>query len=147
MQKPYVGKIGHVWVKNIFVWKWWFIGVPFVCTNYEYNIFSVRNTCGQCKASILRTILCGKAVWKFKTFCLQIGSTTVTHLNYVILYLHTYYYPVNAFSKQERIMFRRMRNTNAHMVGTNEYLTVFPWWKSQKNERRLNKINLQITQN
>ena len=51
------------------------------------------------KLHYLSTLLRCEELHKFETLCLQIGGTTVTHLNQVILGLGTYFHPVNALSK------------------------------------------------
>ena len=47
----------------------------------------------------LRTLLCGEAICEFCIFFIQIVSTTVTHLNQIILILGTYFTPANELSK------------------------------------------------
>ena len=52
------------------------------------------------KIQYLRTSLCGEALNEFNTFCIQIVSTTVTHLNEVILDLGKYFPPETDLSKK-----------------------------------------------
>ena len=51
------------------------------------------------KIQNLHTILHSKVLQKFDTLCFQIDSKAVIHLDKVLLYLGTYFYPVNALSK------------------------------------------------
>ena len=41
------------------------------------------------KFRYLHTLLHGKALRKFETFCVQVGNTTMTHLNQIMLVLAT----------------------------------------------------------
>ena len=59
----------------------------------------------------LLTVLHGKALRKLKSLCLQIGRTTVKHLNQDIFDLGKYFTPVNEFSKQKCVICHGMRNT------------------------------------
>ena len=52
----------------------------------------------------LCTILCGKTLHKFKTFCVQVGKTTMTHLNQTVLDLGIYFFLFNTLSKQKHLM-------------------------------------------
>ena len=47
---------------------------------------------------ILRGIIRGEALHKFDALCDQVGSTTMAHLNQVILVLGTHFYHVNVLS-------------------------------------------------
>ena len=62
------------------------------------------------KVQYLCTILSGEALWWFNTLFGQLGSTTITHLNRVVLGLGAYCFPVDVLSKQNRVMCHVMRN-------------------------------------
>ena len=62
------------------------------------------------KIQYLRTLLRGEALRQLNTLCAQVGSTSKTHLNRIILGLGMYFTPINELSKQKRTILRRMRN-------------------------------------
>ena len=52
----------------------------------------------------LCTIFHGEDLYHFENLCGQLGSTTKTHLNQVILGLSAYFFSVNDLSKQKYAM-------------------------------------------
>ena len=61
------------------------------------------------KLQCLHNLLCGYSLSQFDNFCAQLFTTTMAHLNRVILGLGTYFPPVNALSKKNPAMCRGMR--------------------------------------
>ena len=56
-------------------------------------------------------ILNKEALQQFDNLCAQVGSTTISNLNEVILGLGTHFTPVNEFPKQKRVMRCGMKNS------------------------------------
>ena len=54
-------------------------------------------------------LVCGEALCQRDTLSVEVGSTTIEHLNLNILGLGTYFFPVNALPKQKRVMRHIMR--------------------------------------
>ena len=50
------------------------------------------------------TLLRGEVLCQLATLFIEVGSTTTTHLNHIILGLGTYFFPINVLSKQKRVM-------------------------------------------
>ena len=82
----------------------------------------------------LRMLLCGEALHKLDILSVAVVSTTADYLKSIILGLGTYFFSVNALSKQKRAMRRRMskpcglkvRRYTDRVINPNEYLAVFP---------------------
>ena len=80
-----------------------------------------------------RTISCGEALQQLDTLCANMGSTSTTHLNHIILVLGMYFPPCNELSKQKCAMCHGMRKPRelkvrcyaACMINLNEYFSVF----------------------
>ena len=77
---------------------------------------------------------------------------TTAHLSRIVLGLGTYFFPVNALSKQKRAMRRGIRKSRelkvrlyaGHLIDLNDYLDAFPVAKASDKigEMELNKIIL-----
>ena len=75
-----------------------------------------------------------EALYQFDTLCAQVVSTTISHLNCIILGLGTYFFTVNVLSNKKHGMRRRMSNSRklklrqhaAYLIDINEYLDSFP---------------------
>ena len=109
------------------------------------------------KILYLRTLVHGAVLHQFDMLFDELGSTTSENLKSIILGLVTYFFPVNALSKQKCVMRRGMRNPRglnirlyaAHMIGLNKYLSIFPWAKANEKmyETDLNEILLKSMPN
>ena len=53
------------------------------------------------KIQYLRALLCGKALRQLEKLSVEVGSTTISHLNRIILGLDTYFPPANVIPKQK----------------------------------------------
>ena len=51
-----------------------------------------------------------KSLPEFETLCAQIGNTTTTNFNHILLGLGTYYFLVNNLSKEKCVVGRVIRN-------------------------------------
>ena len=89
-----------------------------------------------------RTPVHGQVLRQFYMLYSEVGITTSENLSIIILGLGTYFFPVNALSKQNRTM---RRGTNkprslevirygAHMIDLNDYFSVSP------GEKEIDKI-------
>ena len=93
------------------------------------------------KLQYLHTPLCVEVLHQFDTLCSRLESMIISHLNWVILDLGSYFYPVNLLYKQECAMICGMRNTcelkvrpyAACMIDINDYLDAFPGGKASDN--------------
>ena len=89
---------------------------------------SVANT------QYLCTLVRGEELRQFDMLYAEVGSSTPEKLTSIILGLGTYFFAVNALSKQKRTMRRgtkkprglKVRFYAAHLIDLNDYLTVFP---------------------
>ena len=98
--------------------------------NLQMTLEDLRTITANAKIKYLCTLLCGETLHQFDTLCDQVGSTTTTHLNRIILGLGTYFFLVNALSRQKRAMRRgtrkpyelKVRCYAALMIDINEYL-------------------------
>ena len=62
------------------------------------------------KIHYLFTLLHGEAIRQIYTLCVEVGSTTTTHLKHIILGLSTYFTPIHSLSRKKCTMRRRTRN-------------------------------------
>ena len=113
------------------------------CKPEEFLLFvKISNASGMLVANVniqyIRTMLHGLAIRKFDILCAKFVSTTMAHLNWVILGLGPWFFPVKAFSKQTSSMRRGMRESHElelrcyayYIIYINYYLASFPWEKS-----------------
>ena len=56
------------------------------------------------KLQYIRTIIRGQALHQLDTLCGQVGSTTMSHLNHLVLGLGTYFPPMNTLYKNNRVV-------------------------------------------
>ena len=83
-------------------------------------------------------LLRGKALRKIDMLSVEVGNTAITDLNRTILSLVTYFYPIDALSKQKRAMHHGMskpcklkvRLYDACLIYLNYNLGVFPGAKA-----------------
>ena len=68
------------------------------------------NLASNAKRQYIFTLPLGEALCYFNVLRTEIEVTTITHLNQVIFYFGTYFYPANVLSKQNRVMQHSMRN-------------------------------------
>ena len=69
--------------------------------NFKTNIEDSGTLAANADIQYLCEILRGEVLCQFDTLCAQVGITTISHLNPVILGLGTYFPPVNVLSKQK----------------------------------------------
>ena len=67
--------------------------------NFQTDLEASGTLVASEKIQYLCTILRGKALPQLGMFSVQVGSTTIAHLNHIILRLGTYIFTVNALSK------------------------------------------------
>ena len=94
----------------------------------------------------------GGALLQLDILSAEVGSTTSENLKSIILGLGTYFFPVDALSKQKRAMLQGMKNPcglkvrfyAAHMIDCNKCLALVNWEKASDNtcESELNEILL-----
>ena len=98
------------------------------------------------------TIFCGKALRQIYTLSIEVGSTTIAHLNCIILGLGTHFFIVDFLSKKKCVMrcvMRKLRKikvihfTVCHIY-INDYFVALPGaHSSDKNDKaELNEIFL-----
>ena len=81
----------------------------------------------------LHTLLCGKTLRQLDMLFVEVGITTISRLNHIILVLGMYFPPCNELSKQKCAMCHGMRKPRelkvrcyaACMINLNEYFSVF----------------------
>ena len=56
------------------------------------------------KIQCLCMLLCGDLVRQIDMFSVEVGSSTMSHLYYIILGLGMHFYPINEFSKKNHVM-------------------------------------------
>ena len=102
--------------------------------NYNMSLNAPGTVSENPKLQYLCNLLHGEALCQFDTFCDQVESMTMAHLNRVILGLGNYSPPVNLLSKQKRVMHCRTRNLRKlkvrhytdHIIDNNSYLADLP---------------------
>ena len=62
------------------------------------------------KIQYFHTLLCGKELNQLDPLSIEVGSTTTTYLNHIILVLGTYPFHIDVLSKQNCVVHSRMRN-------------------------------------
>ena len=87
-------------------------GFLFFVQNFNKALNASVMLAANVKIYYLHNLLCRQAPNQFYTLCVQLGSTTMAHLNQVILGLGMYFTSVNALSKQKRVMRHGMRKTH-----------------------------------
>ena len=80
------------------------------------TIYSKRTLTLNAKNQYIFTLLNGEALRKFETLCVHIGNTNIKYLNWTLLYLGTYSTPINALSKQNRVIRHGIRNPREFKV-------------------------------
>ena len=78
--------------------------------NFQTNIKASGMLAAAKKIQYLLMLLHGKVLRKLGTLTFEVGITTVTYLNLIILGLGPYIFTVNALKKQKRAMRCGMRN-------------------------------------
>ena len=81
----------------------------------------------------MRECLSMESFGNFEAILVHIGYKITVHLNQTILKLGTYLFPVNVFSKKNRVMIHGMRKPHslkfrrytARMIKLNKYLDIF----------------------
>ena len=102
------------------------------------------------KINYLCMQLCGKTSLQLDTLSVEVISTTIEHLNHIILSLDTYFFPINVLSKQNFAMRRGIRNPwklkvrrlAARMIEINEYLDAFSEAKASEKVVIRNRMKL-----
>ena len=60
--------------------------------NFKMTLEASGTLAASANLQYLRTILCGEALRQFDNLCVQVGSTTTTHLIWIILGLGMYFF-------------------------------------------------------
>ena len=104
------------------------------------------------KIHYIRTLLCDEAFRQLDILYFEVGSTTMIHLNPIILGLGAYFLTINALPKQKCAMHRGMRSPRElkvrcyapHNIDPNEYLAAFHGAKAHEkiSETKMNEIIL-----
>ena len=77
--------------------------------NFQMTLEASGMLADNANIQYIRTLLCGKALRHLDMMSVEVGSTTTTHLNLIILVLYTYFFPINMLSKVKCAMPNRMR--------------------------------------
>ena len=120
--------------------------------NFKMTLEASGELDARAKIHYLLTLLHGKALRQLDKFSVEVGSTTTTNLNHIILGLGIYFTPINALSNQKCAMLLGTRNPHKlkvrryadYMIELNEYLSYFPGSKSSEKigDTKLNEILL-----
>ena len=86
-------------------------GFLFFMQNSNMVLNTPGMTTANAKLQYLRNLPCIESLINFDILCVQFGSTTMAHLNQVILGLGMYYFPVNSLSKKKIVMHNGIRKT------------------------------------
>ena len=110
--------------------------------NFQTTLEALGTLAASANIYYMYTLLRGVDLRQPNTFYVEVVSKTIPHVQNIILGLGTYFFPVNALSKQNRTM---RRGTNkprslevirygAHMIDLNDYFSVSP------GEKEIDKI-------
>ena len=77
--------------------------------NFQMTLGASGALTASAKIQYLSKLLCGEVLGKLDMLPVEVGSTSATHLNHILLVLGAYVFPINALSKKNRVMCRRMR--------------------------------------
>ena len=84
--------------------------------NYNMALDILGTLAENSKLQYIRTLLHGEVLRQFDNFCAQVGSTTMSHFNQVVLGLEKYFFPVGVLSKQKLVIRRKMINLHNSRV-------------------------------
>ena len=106
--------------------------------NFQMTLKASGTLTASAKIQYIHTLLRGEALHQLDTLPVEVGIMIKTNLNHIILGLGTYFFPINALSKQKRAMHHGMskpcklkvRLYDACLIYLNYNLGVFPGAKA-----------------
>ena len=110
-------------------------------SNFQITLEASEMLAAGAKIQYLCTLVQGKALHQTAVLSVGVRVTTSEHRKSIMLGLGTYFFLVNALSKQRPVILHRMRNPRglkvrrcaAHIIDLNKYFAVFPGENSSEN--------------